>query len=390
MRASTVAAAALIAVSALGASSAGAMSARVVGAPHVVFDWSRDACTDDHYPDLPVRAFRDSDGHVQLLLPHLGTRRMTGADLRRLRIDCDPVLESVHDPRPSRYDDRAWLAAVWTEDGRTVRGLVHAEYKGTLHRGRCPGGGFFRCWQNSLTAVVSRDGGRRFTRARPPAHLVAAGPYRYRAGTGPAGVFAPSNIVRNPADGRLYAMVQVERRGAQTWGVCLMRTRRPEDPRSWRAWDGSGFRVRFRDPYRTRLARRSVCRPVARDALQKVHESLTWNTYLNRWVVIGVAHTGRGRGPGVRSGIYWSTSRDLISWTPRRLLVRAELPWTHRCGDRDPVLYPSLIDPRSRRRNFDVSGRSALLFYTRFNMHGCAKGSDRDLVRRTVVFTRDR
>ena len=363
-------------------------SARLVDRPRVVFDWSRDACAEHHYPDLPVRAYRDAEGRVQLLLPHYETRRMSGPRLSRLSVSCDVVFGSAHDPRPLRYDDRAWLAAVWTTDGRTLRALVHAEYLGSLHPGRCPGGGLFRCWQNAITSAVSRDGGRSFTRPAPPGHLVAAGPYRYRAGSGPAGVFAPSNIVRNPVDGRFYVMVQVERREAQPWGVCLLRTRRLADPHSWRAWDGSAFRVGFRDPYRTTLARRSVCRSVARDALQKVHESLTWNAYLERWVAVGVAHTGRGRGPGVRSGIYWSTSRNLITWTPRRLLMRAELPWTHQCGDRDPVLYPSLIDPRSRSRNFDVTGRTALLFYTRFNMRGCARGSDRDLLRRTVVFSR--
>ena len=36
----------------------------------------------------------------------------------------------------------------------------------------------------------------------------------------------------------------------QSAGVCLMRTQTLGDPKSWRAWDGEGFNVRFIDPYR--------------------------------------------------------------------------------------------------------------------------------------------
>ena len=391
MRAGRAGRAALVALAALAAApGAHGESARVVGPERVVFDWSRDACSTEHYPDLPVRAFRDAAGRIQLILPHLESTRMVGRRLGRLRVDCRPVLRSEHDPRPSRFDDRQWLAAVYTLDGRTVRGLVHEEYLGSLHAGRCAGGGLFRCWQNAVTSVVSRDGGATYGNAPPPRHLVAAGPYRYRAGSGPAGVFSPSNIVRNPGDGRFYAMVHVERRGAQRWGACIMRTRRLGDPSSWRAWDGSAFSVRFADPYRRGAPPGTgVCAPISRDAIQKMHESLTYNTHIGRWVLVGAAHHFVGGDPSrVASGIWYSASDDLVHWDRRRLLVRAELPRTHRCGDRRPVLYPSLIDPRSPGRNFETTGRSAYLYFTRFNYRACTMGPDRDLVRVRVAFSR--
>jgi hypothetical protein len=56
-------------------------------------------------------------------------------------------------------------------------------------------------------------------------------------------------------------------------------------------------------------------------------------------------------------GIYYSLSDDLIHWTDRQLLMQSALPWAYTCGDRDPVAYPSVIDPQSTSRSFETSGR---------------------------------
>ena len=52
----------------------------------------------------------------------------------------------------------------------------------------------------------------------------------------------------------------------QKHGVYLIRTHRLDDPASWRAWDGSGFTVRFADPYREAVDDEAghVCEPVGR------------------------------------------------------------------------------------------------------------------------------
>ena len=96
-----------------------------------------DACSPIDIPDLPARAFRDADGQVQLIASHYVNRAM-----RRARA-CDTVaprlpalMVSALDADPARFDDREWLAAPYTDDGRTVYALVHNEYQGDKHPGR--------------------------------------------------------------------------------------------------------------------------------------------------------------------------------------------------------------------------------------------------------------
>jgi hypothetical protein len=363
-------------------------SARVTGPPQVVFDWSRDACSPEHIPDLPARAFRDRRGRVQLITAHFVNRRMVGPALGRLRVDCDPVLRSGEDPRPSAFDDREWIAAVHTEDGRTVHALLHEEFQGHRHAGACPQGAYEPCWYNAVTAAVSRDGGDSYAHAPAPSHLVAALPSRYRPGAGPTGLFSPSNIVRDPDDGRFYALLLAEARGAQRTGTCVMRTDDLADPDGWRAWDGERFSVRFADPYAEDVdPAEHVCAPVAFGAIGTMHESLTFNTHLGRWLLVGMA-TGTEAGERTSWGVWYSVSDDLVDWSPRRLLMRRERPGTFRCGDEDPVLYPSLIDPASPSRSFETTGRHAFLYLTRFNVEDCRLSFDRDLVRVPVELSR--
>ena len=84
-------------------------------------------------------------------------------------------------------------------------------------------------------------------------------PYRYEPDAGPFGLFQPSNIVRGPEDGFYYALVRAQAYGAQRGGTCVMRTARLDQPGSWRAWDGSGYNVRFVDPYRSQRRGEVTC-----------------------------------------------------------------------------------------------------------------------------------
>src|SRR6187549_1165737 len=150
-------------------------SLRVAGPRETVFDWSEDACAPVEQPDLPARAFRDARGRVQLLLSSYETFRLIGPSLDRLRTDCRPVLRSPEDPDPSRYRDRRWIASPYTEDGRRVWALVHHEYQGHRHPGRCPQRSYFRCWYNAVTLATSADGGASY---RQPRHPVSSSPGR--------------------------------------------------------------------------------------------------------------------------------------------------------------------------------------------------------------------
>jgi hypothetical protein len=64
--------------------------------------------------------------------------------------------------------------------------------------------------------------------------------------------------------------------------------------------------------------------------------------------------------------------------------------WTHHCGEEDPILYPSLIDPDSTSRNFSTIGKHADLYFTQFHFaYGngtCWTSLDRDLIKIPVQF----
>lgn len=355
---------------------------RITGAAQVVFDWKRDACVPSDIPDTPARAFRDPRGRVHLLITHEEARASSGPSLGRVRHDCTIVFSSQRSPDPSVFADREWLAAPYAlGNGRTIVALVHDEYQGNRHPGRCPSKSYTRCWFNAITLAVSRDGGRTFHHAaRPPHQLVAALPDRYRPDAGTVGLFEPSNIVRNPDDGFFYAVVQERGPDGTPSGTCVMRTNRLLDPSSWRAWDGTAFQLPFGNPY---LGGGAVCPVVAKNEIADMNESLTYNTALHAFLLVGAASSADASG-AVVPGIYYSLSSNLVDWTPRRLVLRAQLPWTVRCDGVKPIAYPSALDAASPSRSFETTGRSFFIYYTRFNV-GCPLGADRDLLRIPVA-----
>jgi hypothetical protein len=207
--------------------------------------------------------------------------------------------------------------------------------------------------------------------------------------SGPAGLFQTSNIVHNSDDGYYYALVRAQRYRAQQQGTCVMRTRDLSDPKSWRAWNGHGFDVRFVNPYLEPNQRPvdHVCNPVSFGEIQLMVESLTFNTYLDSFLLVGTA-VDRNREGNVTSGIYYSTSDDLIDWTPRKLILRTESRQTYECGDPNPIAYPSVLDPASTSRNFESTGKRAYLYFTRSNYASCTETLDRDLVRVPIEFSK--
>jgi hypothetical protein len=363
---------------------------RILGAEETVFSWARERCDVGDIPDLPARAFRDEAGRVHLISAHLGNRQFVGPGLNRLRHPCTVTMKSDLDANPARFNDSEWLGAPYTEDGRTVYALVHNEYHGYEHPGQCASSDHLKCWYNGVTLAVSRDGGVTFRDARPPpAHLVAAVPYRYVPDDGPYGLFQPSNIVRKEDDGYYYTMVRSGQYRQQQRGSCLLRSTRLDDPTSWRAWDGSGFKVVFANPYGPSLGAPSdhVCEPVSPSRIDSMHESLTYNTYLDTYLLVGLS---AGFDPPSRRtvwGIYYSVSDDLIHWDEAKLIREVELPWTFKCGDGNPILYPSLIDPDSTSRNFETTGRSPYMYFTRYHYNNCTQNLNRDLIRVRLEFS---
>ena len=352
----------------------------------MVFDWTTDRCERSNIPDLPARAFRDASGQVQQIISHQNNYRLVGPDLNNVSPDCRVVMSSDHQGDPALYNDNEWIAAVYTEDGKTIHALVHNEYHGETHPGQCPSGEHFPCWGNSITLFRSTDGGDTFQEARtPPDHLVARLPYPYQAGSGPMGYRTPSNIIQGQ-DGFFYSFFNVVMPDTQEQFLCLMRTDDLANPDSWRFWNGRGFSGTFIDPYQKTPDNPQAhhCSPLDQDAIgHALNNSITYNTFLERYVLIGLsADHIEGREVW---GIYYSFSENLVDWTHRKLLKEVPLPWTvEHAGSDLSILYPSLLDPESDSRNFETAGKTAYLYYTRNNKGH--ESLDRDLIRVPVEF----
>jgi hypothetical protein len=369
---------------------------RQAGVEQQAFDWGTHRCDADDYPDSPARAFRDAQNKTQLITGAPVNRRMRGSSLLTVVRECPAIMASHRNPDPAAYDDAEWIAATWTADGKTIHALVHDEYRGFQVPGMCPSGTYLACWYNAVTYARSTKSGTTYTHARPPAHLVASLPYRYAADTGPYGIFEPSNVLRTQRPGDAapyyYSLVHVEDYPkvdpVQRAGVCVMRTSNIADPASWRAWDGTAFAATFTNPYAGAPATAGhICSPVSYPQIEKMNSSVTYSEYLGRYLLVGMSgqfDPARGQ---VVHGFYLSTSIDLVTWSDRRLLMEAPLPWTCPTGAERQIAYPSLLDPASTSRNYETTGRQAMLYFTRLNAPcGGPPSQDRDLVRIPIEF----
>ncbi len=284
---------------------------------------------------------------------------------------------------------------MYTPDGKTVYSLVHDEYHGYEHPGQCNSNEtekWSKCWYNALTFATSSDGGHSFSHTPSPSQLVASVPYRYVPDSGAAGMMGDgSQIVHNPKDGYYYATFQqatgtlVPDLASQWNGTCIMRTKTLNDPASWRAWGGTGYTVKFNNPYLSAAAPDAhLCTPIFQWPYGLMGESLTWNNPRQTFVLVGSVTEDNGES----AGIYFATSTDLIHWTMPDRIMKAELSFTYKCGDHDPIAYASVIDPTSSDRNFATTGQHAYIYYTRINTTNCQQGPDRDLVRVPITITK--
>jgi hypothetical protein len=351
----------------------------IAGPYEPVFTWRRQACEPQEVPDLPARAFRDYGGRVQLLISHYENFRLIGRSLERLHGECHAVMRSHQSASPSRFENREWLASVYTTDGRTIWALVHEEYQGNTHPGACPAHSYYACWYNAVTLARSTNGGRTYTHKPPPQQVIAAPSTPYQPDSGPLGVFTPSNIVTGP-DGAHYALVRIRAPGG-AHGACLLRSTRVGSPSAWRAFDGRGFNATLPDPYSAAAPAMRGCAQVGAGRIAEMTESLTYNTVLHRYLLVGMAPPGPLSIGARATGIYFSTSVDLVHWSPRILITPAVSVQTYRCGRASPIAYPSVIDPASGSRVFATSGASPYLYFTQFHYEGCHQTLNRDLLR---------
>lgn len=359
---------------------------RVDGPAEIVFDSTADGCGAWDISDTPARAWRDGDGRVHLLSGSERSRAGLGPDLGSVEHNCAVLFEGGGNDDPGAYDDRAWIHATYALEDGSVLALAHVEFHGHRRPDLCPAQDYAACWRNAVVELRSDDGGRTFRRA-PGAgvDLVAALPYRFDGGAGHrTGYFNPSNIVRR--GGYLYTFVFAEAYGAQARGACLLRRTVDGDAGGWRAWDGSGFNVRFADPYAEEVANPGahVCAPL--DGVQSTLSSLIFSPAAGHWRAVTAATRPDAQGVP-RTGIWTTASTDLLHWSEPELLLEVPLLWRRDCSAPAAYAYPALLDDNSASPNFETADGRLWLYLVEMPLgpagakDACRVGSDRRLVR---------
>lgn len=354
----------LIIFAALGLNQAAARDVSLVlkGRSSVLYDSTRDACDPIDVPDVNPRAYRDASGNVVMFALHFINRPLRGPDLTHLKIDCHVSLNSSSDADPKHYDDRRYITATWTRDGKNVSALIHHEYHADEHK-NCRVNDALGCWFNTVLAFHSNDGGANFVKSTPL--IVASAPFTQAVEQGRhRGFFNPSNMF---ADGA-YTYVFTSTTGwvGQEPGSCLFRSGNPMDSGAWRAFDGFKFSVRFEDPYKSQV----IPTPCVKiEPFLLPIGSVVRHTKSKLWIALFQASAG---GDYPVDGFYYSTGRDLMHWTAPRLLLAGKTAYSDLCKVGPSIInYPALLDPESPSRNFDTIGDHPLLFYAIIKVENC-------------------
>jgi hypothetical protein len=384
-----VAATSTIALSIVLPAAAKAVSVSIVGPEQIVFDWTTMRCSDADVGDGVGGAFRDYMGRIQVLSGSPTNHRMIGPDFNSLTRDCNPTFVSARDADAAHLNDADWLAGVWTGNGTDVYGLVHNEYHGTEHVGACPSGRLNRCLGlNAVTFAYSQDGGETYQQPAPPNHFVATTYGRGGPDRGRIGYFAVSSPLKY--GNYWYSMMILQGNGNEDSGVCVMRSPDITNPSTWRGWDGAGFNVKFTNPYYEVLSpsEGQICEPVSPNEILQTERSIIFDTFLNKFVVVGTASKWDPSQNRYVWGVYYSTSDDLIHWSMRQLIMETVTVGTYMCGGPDPIAYPIFIDPDSTDRNFKIGDANVDLYYVRIHYNAaCIATNDRDLLRVPLQFS---
>lgn len=367
-----------------------------LGTAQTVFDYSTQACPsspEGDIPDMPTRAMKMGDNTIQLTRTHTKSRMMVGSSFTSLSPSCVQVMQSTLVPDNvatldvTTFAHKEWISAIFREpSANKIHMVVHNEFHdpNTIASPPCTSGVAIPgnpCNYFSLTYASAPDtpvlSTNMYTKlpnwqTNKDDHVIGASHLPWSADpstTQPAPVFGlpmTSNIIQR---GSYYYMltqaIQSNPSTNATHGTCIARTNNLSDPSSWRFWDGSSYSIRMGSAHHG--SNHPPCALVAKNNIQNMNQSLTWNTYLQKYLLVGTQNEG-GADPQV-CGFYFSLSDDLITWTPRQLFW--EVPFTvGPCTDNPPPgivkSYPSIIDHASTSINFDISGKTPHLYYTEY------------------------
>jgi hypothetical protein len=339
------------------------LAVETVGPFQIVFDWKTDRCDPSETADVPPRAFRDASGMVHLAASQDTWREHVGVSLDTVKHDCRVHFRSARDADPAKLSGYEWLASPYTADGKHIDALVHNEYHPNVLSDLCPSHRYTRCWSNTLTYVHSEDGGQTFIQPSSPKNFVAGLPYPYKADLGfPIGYFQPSNIVE--FNDFYYVLFTAPAYLKQQAGTCIMRTNNLSDPGSWRGWNGRDFSIRFVNPYTADVSdpQAHLCNPLA--ARLGIMGGVARDPASGAFILVT---QGGAPQPGGHPalGIVALASFDLISWSDPVQIWRDPSGATTSGDPRATDHDPSILDPTSPSRNFDVLGGKPYIYFVR-------------------------
>jgi hypothetical protein len=378
-----------------------------LGFEEKVFEYVNDHCAELDLPDVYAHAIRTAEGITLVSGNAPDNYFMFGRDFNSLKRSCTPVLRSGDKWPVETFDHQEWITSVYSEDGVTIHALVHNEYHDPYST-RCKPGvtdPTNPCWYNFISYAKSSDGGRTFTQPASPNHIVAMLPYKWnptsvlRGAPPPHGYMEPSNIVKH--NGYFYCMMfgLVSNTDPTKRGTCIMRTNDLSSTGSWKIWNGQEFNIPLVNPYINPPGDSSAFLPafVSYNTIADLHGNLTWNSYLNQFMLIG---TGAFYVEGVLTcGFFLSRSVDLINWSQPQLIRKTILGWRP-CNSQTPdqvarniiqEAYPSLIDHDAPDISFTSVDSTAYLYFMQ-NMDNHTAGGwglRRDLVRIPIKFIKE-
>jgi hypothetical protein len=178
--------------------------------------------------------------------------------------------------------------------------------------------------------------------------VIAAIPYQYYAPStsrrwGRNGYKENSNVIRGESGdlaGKYFTLATVSAppvdSASQKTGLCLLQTDNLAQPTAWRVWNGTDFSTTLVNGYDLAdSASNHVCQPVA-PAMQPW--SLTYNTYLKKYMLVASAVPGNGL-------LQYLLSDDLLNWSDPQPLVSAPQRDNAEAACLDGLTYSVIIDP---------------------------------------------
>jgi hypothetical protein len=316
-----------------------------------------------YVPDAPVRMYLDAAGHKRVIAAHHRTFSLLEAADGTLKPDCSfAALRSTYDTDAGAFHGWEWLTSPYAEDtaqGRRFFSLIHNEFHGSA---ATPCNESKGCAFMSILRATSPDGAAwSLYRADANEHLVAKPAAPYVPGAAQNAVARdPSNIVKNPADGKYYFFANVSSPANPGGALCVFRADDLLSDR-WLGFDGSAFAANARDG--------GACAPILPVPINA--GSLNYSKRLGRHILIGhrnYAADAAGNqitnpaDPVFGFWYYLSDNADLTKWSGPYQLISTH---SAQAVDGYADVYPSLIDPNGGL-NFDtIEGDTAYDYFIR-------------------------